>query len=423
VSSTLGFRIRGEGSETLEIDVYDVIGESWFSDGVTAKDVRKTLKAAPNAKTIKLRVNSGGGDVFDGFVIYNLLAEHGARVVAEVDGLAASMASVILMAADEIHAAKSAMVMIHNPWSFAMGDGDDLRGAADVLDKMRGQIAGVYVARTGLELARVLDMMSAETWMTADEAKEHGFVDYVKPAKKKADDETEKALASLSLRGFERAPAFFAMAIKKARSRVRAETTETTTMSDEELNELRNLLGLADDASGRDIVDAVKALKNAEEDDEEEDEETAPPDEEQARLRAQLEQRDAAYREAIEQRDAARAELAKHTDAEIKDLVDGAIQRDPALGPKRAALEKLARNDRATFEELHGSSGPVPILGRVTQAGAPQGGRRGSAPLSEREELFYRSLKNARVRGSDGKLANDEQLRAMAREKAAQPAQ
>jgi ATP-dependent Clp endopeptidase proteolytic subunit ClpP len=215
VNTAWGFTLRGEGTDTLELDIYDVIGESFWSDGVTAKDVRRKLKDAKGAKLIKLRVNSGGGDVIDGFAIYNLLSQHPARVEADVDALAASMASVILMAADEIRIASNAMVMIHNPWGMEMGEADDLRRWADVLDKMRDQIADTYAARTGQPRDKLLELMAAETWLTAQEAKELGFVDKIVASKKgKA---ATRAMAGLDLSRFEKPPSEFASAVAQAR--------------------------------------------------------------------------------------------------------------------------------------------------------------------------------------------------------------
>lgn len=215
------FGLRGEGTETLEIDIYDVIGESFWSDGVSAKDVRAQLKAAKGANLIKLRVNSRGGDVIDGFAIYNLLNEHPARVEADVDALAASMASVVLMAADEVRIGANGFVMIHNPWGVSIGEADDLRATADLLDKMAEQIAAAYTAHTGLERARILEMMAAETWMTAAEAKELGFVDKVRPAKKGTTKKDQvKALAGLDLSDLLHVPRGLLAAVAQARSEV-----------------------------------------------------------------------------------------------------------------------------------------------------------------------------------------------------------
>jgi ATP-dependent protease ClpP protease subunit len=201
-----GFTVRGEGSSVLEIDIYDFVGGGFFFEGVTARSVRRILKESPNAKTIKLRINSEGGDVFEGFAIYNLLAEHPARVEADIDALAGSVASVIAMAADEIRIAANAWVMIHNPWGGAHGEPDDLRRWADVLDKMRGQAADIYAARTGMSRSDVLGLMDAETWMTAAEAKANGFVDKVTPVKKAQQNAAARAFASMRLDDYARVP-------------------------------------------------------------------------------------------------------------------------------------------------------------------------------------------------------------------------
>jgi len=219
------FAVRGEGTDTLELDVYDVVGGSWWSDGVTAKGVRSALKSNANAKTIKLRVNSRGGDVFEGTAIYNLLRDHPANVVADVDALAASIASVILMAADEIRIAPGAMVMIHNPWAISLGEADDLRSTADLLDKVRGQMADIYAARTGLAHERLLEMMAAETWMTPEEAKANGFADVIKSASQGATK--ARALAALDLSGLT-VPRDFNAAVERARAELATPPNETT---------------------------------------------------------------------------------------------------------------------------------------------------------------------------------------------------
>lgn len=211
------FAIRGEGSNTLELDIYDVIGESFWSESVSAKAVRRALKES-KAELIKLRVNSRGGDVVDGFAIYNLLAEHPARVEADVDALAASMASVILMAADKVRVASSAMIMIHNPWTIALGEADDLRAYADVMDKWRDNIVDAYVARTGQDRDKIVAMMAAETWLTAEEAKELGFADEVKPAKQLPKKAQARAFASIDLSDFAAVPEHFQRAVASART-------------------------------------------------------------------------------------------------------------------------------------------------------------------------------------------------------------
>ena len=198
-----GFEFRGASPGVLELDIYDVIGESFFHRGVTAKDVRRQLRHTENVKTIKVRINSGGGDVIDGFAIYSLLQEHEADIQVQIDGLAASMASVIAMAGDTVTAAPGSFVMIHNPWGLGMGESDDLRNLADTLDKMRDNIVDAYIAKTGLKRTRLIDMMDAETWMKASEAKTLGFVDKVLSVTKK-----KKERASASLQAFANAGRF-----------------------------------------------------------------------------------------------------------------------------------------------------------------------------------------------------------------------
>jgi ATP-dependent Clp endopeptidase proteolytic subunit ClpP len=207
------FDVRGESTDTLEIDVYDQIGKSWTGEGVTAKDVRDKLKEAKGAKSIQLRVNSGGGSVFEGLAIYNLLVQHPAKVVAHVDALAASMASVIIMAADEINVAESAMIMIHAPWSYAVGNAEDMRQQADLLDKLKEQLIDIYAAANGkIDREKITELVAAETWMTGSEAIENGFAHKITKSKAAA-----QMLASLDVRDFSNMPAVFARVVEDAR--------------------------------------------------------------------------------------------------------------------------------------------------------------------------------------------------------------
>lgn len=186
MSKAFAFALAGDGTETLEIDVFSVIGESFWFDSVSASQVRRQLKANAKAKKIHLRVHSDGGDVFDAQAIYADLQAHPARVEADIMGLAASAATLIVMAADEIRIAEGAWFMIHDPWGGLMGTSNELRAWADTLDKMRTTYAKAYAQRTGLPEADVLALMSAETWMTAAEAQAKGFVDSVVPMNAKA---------------------------------------------------------------------------------------------------------------------------------------------------------------------------------------------------------------------------------------------
>ena len=159
--------------------IYDEI--SWF--GVDASVLVKDI-AAIDADTIHLRINSPGGSVFDGMAIYNSLKQHKAKVITHIDGLAASIASIIALAGDEIVAGEGAYMMIHSPWSVVIGDSEDLRKEADLLDKVAGTISEIYQNKSGMKSDEVLDMMAAETWMTGAEALENHFIDRVETSEK-----------------------------------------------------------------------------------------------------------------------------------------------------------------------------------------------------------------------------------------------
>ena len=176
------FRVKAEeGADEATIYVYGAIGDYY---GISAESFVREL-AAVDAATIHLRINSPGGDVFAARAMKTALEQHPAKVVAHVDGLAASAASFLMLAGDEIEISDGAFVMIHLPWTYALGNADDLRASATVLDKVGEAITADYVRRTGKSADEVLAWMRAETWFTADEAVENGFCD------RKAGEETE----------------------------------------------------------------------------------------------------------------------------------------------------------------------------------------------------------------------------------------
>ena len=162
-----------EGETSAEISIYDAIG----SFDVNAKQFVDELKDI-SAEVINLRINSPGGSVIDGNAMFNALQRHPAKVITHIDGLAASMASVIAMAGDEVHMADNALLMIHNPWTFSMGDADELRADADLLDKMSASILSSY-GRSQYEADELKNLMDEETWFTAQEAFDAGFVDHI----------------------------------------------------------------------------------------------------------------------------------------------------------------------------------------------------------------------------------------------------
>jgi len=166
-------------ADKAEIWIYEMIGEDfWTGGGVTAKSFQKELSGI-KASQIDLHINSPGGVVFDGVTIYNLIKQHPATVTTYIDGLAASIASVIALAGDKVIMAANALYMVHNPTGLAMGTASDMRSLADVLDKIAGTMVGTYVSKTGQPEADIKAMLDAETWMTADEALEYGFIDEI----------------------------------------------------------------------------------------------------------------------------------------------------------------------------------------------------------------------------------------------------
>lgn len=162
----------GEGA--AEIELYDEIG-FW---GVTAKDFNAQLREV-GPGDLKVKINSPGGDVFDGIAIFNDLVGHQGRVRVEVTGMAASAASIVAMAGDEIVMAENAFMMVHNAWSMVVGNRHDLRDWAGVLDKIDGALAKTYATRSGMGVRTAAKLMDDETWLTAAEAKEKGLADEI----------------------------------------------------------------------------------------------------------------------------------------------------------------------------------------------------------------------------------------------------
>lgn len=169
------FTLKNQADQPAELLIYDVIGD-WA--GVSARQLVNDLKELDNSE-ITVRINSPGGSVFDGIAIYNALRHHKAHIHVQVEGLAASIASVIAMAGDTVHMAANALMMIHNPFGWVGGDAEELRKVADMLDKTTDVIAQTYAVNSRLEVGEIIRMMNEETWFTASEAQEHGLVDVV----------------------------------------------------------------------------------------------------------------------------------------------------------------------------------------------------------------------------------------------------
>jgi ATP-dependent Clp endopeptidase proteolytic subunit ClpP len=165
--------------DRAEVWIYEFIGEDlWTGGGTTAKSFQKDLSEI-KASQIDLHINSPGGDVFDGITIYNLLKQHPAKITTYIDGLAASIASVIALAGDTVYMAENALLMIHRPWGVTTGNDEDHEKTIALLKKVQGSIAQAYISKTGLGEEEILEMMKNETWMNANEALGSGFVDEI----------------------------------------------------------------------------------------------------------------------------------------------------------------------------------------------------------------------------------------------------
>jgi len=188
-------KVENKKTDETTLYIYDEIGY-W---GVTAEDFVKDINDIKTG-TINIRINSPGGSVFDGTAMFNAINQHKLKTIVYIDGLAASISSVIAMGADEVKMGKGASLMIHNPWSYAVGDSKVMRREADLLDKIGGTIASIYMEKTGKTEAEIKEMMEAETWLSPEESLEDGFVDSIDKI------ETEKAQVKFDLSMFSNVP-------------------------------------------------------------------------------------------------------------------------------------------------------------------------------------------------------------------------
>ncbi|EJD6474677.1 Clp protease ClpP [Providencia rettgeri] len=163
-------------SSANTISVLDVIGEDYWGEGVTAKRISGALRAIGNNDVV-VNINSPGGDMFEGLAIYNLLRAHSGKVTVNILGIAASAASIIAMAGDEIHMGRGAFLMIHNCWSIGVGNRHDFAKLAADLEPFDKSMADIYVARSGQSESVVSKMMDDETYIASSDAIAKGFAD------------------------------------------------------------------------------------------------------------------------------------------------------------------------------------------------------------------------------------------------------
>lgn len=185
-----------ESDDPSTITIFDVIGEDfWTGGGFTAKRMSAALRSI-GKNDVKVKINSPGGDMFEGIAIYNLLREHPAKVTVEVMGWAASAASIIAMAGDDIRMGLGTFMMVHNAWGMVVGNRHDMRDAADLFEGFDSAIVDIYAARTGLDRKALAKLMDAETFMGPTEAVEKGFADAVADDLKADDANATKTIDS-----------------------------------------------------------------------------------------------------------------------------------------------------------------------------------------------------------------------------------
>lgn len=192
--------LAAESDDPNTISIYDVIGEDfWTGGGFTAKRMSAALRSI-GRNDVTVKINSPGGDMFEGIAIYNLLREHPAKVTIDVMGWAASAASIIAMAGDDIRMGLGTFMMVHNAWGVVVGNRHDMSEAAGLFEGFDGAIVDIYHARTGLDRKALAKLMDAETFMGPTEAVEKGFADSVSEGLKAAEASTKNLDSRLMAR-------------------------------------------------------------------------------------------------------------------------------------------------------------------------------------------------------------------------------
>lgn len=178
--------------DEAELLIYGDIGMGFWSEGITARGVLEEI-AQLDTERLNVRINSGGGDVFEGFAIYNAIREFKGTARVSIDSMAASAAAVIASAGDEVSINPIGMMMIHDAFGMMVGNAADARAFADVLDKIDGQIAEAFRRKTGKSLTAIRAAMDAETYYTAEEAKTFGLVDTIRDDDSQDDEDKKPA--------------------------------------------------------------------------------------------------------------------------------------------------------------------------------------------------------------------------------------
>ncbi|HBT4591811.1 TPA: Clp protease ClpP [Klebsiella pneumoniae] len=186
--------IKAATTDDNTISVFDVIGQDYWGEGITAKRIAGALRAM-NGADVTVNINSPGGDMFEGLAIYNLLREYEGHVTVKVLGIAASAASIIAMAGDDIQIGRGAFLMIHNCWLYAMGNRHDFAELAQSLEPFDTAMADIYAARSGLDIAAIQKLMDAESYIGGSDAVAKGLADSLLSADAVSDGDESPAAA------------------------------------------------------------------------------------------------------------------------------------------------------------------------------------------------------------------------------------
>lgn len=201
----------------------------WLDEDVSASSFQKDLEGIGQVDTLNIHINSCGGDVFEGIAIFNLIKQYNAIKNVYIDGIAGSIASVIAMAGDNIYMSNTSIIMIHNCWTWASGNAEDLRKTADDMDKVMKALKNAYLAKVNIKEERLQELLDEESYLTADECLEMGFCSEIIEY-----DEEEQAL-SASSKGYYN----LVMQIKELKKqKAKSEEIETTILSDKQMNEI-----------------------------------------------------------------------------------------------------------------------------------------------------------------------------------------
>ncbi len=352
---------------TDEFAIYGDIGVSYWSDYVTASDVRDWLRTRDSNARLTVRINSPGGDAFEGVAIYNLLRDAPQHVTVKIDGVALSAASIIAMAGNEVRMAENALLMIHDPWTIAMGNAAEMRGTADKLDKVAEALATTYARKTGESSSTMRDLMAAETWFSAAEALASKLVDAVDGAPAASAAPQSRFAAAAGTRPWLRRASPHATPFATAQN---ADPNRTAPKERPMSQELQAALNKSNEELG--------SAKR------ERDEQRARAD----KATEQAQAHEAQNKVLCAERDAALAKAKAYEDEEAARVVDSLV------GKKFTAAErdhqvKLFRSDRALFEALAAQRTELTILQHdpVKAGGNPPPTTTQRRPVSRRQAM------------------------------------